>query len=167
MAPMSEVTIRDATPADYEAIGRLSVEVYVGGRYIRPESPYVAELGDTAGRAAQADVLVAAEVQGKLIGSVTFCRYGSPSAELSQPGEAEFRMLAVAGDARRRGVGEALVQACLDRARGHDDHAVVLSTQPTMRAAHRIYERLGFTRLPERDWRPVPHVALLAYRLSL
>jgi hypothetical protein len=36
-----------------------------------------------------------------------------------------------------------------------------------MTAAHRIYERLGFTRIPERDWSPVPGVDLLAYRLDL
>jgi hypothetical protein len=36
-----------------------------------------------------------------------------------------------------------------------------------MHAAHRLYERLGFTRLPDRDWEPVPQVLLLAYSLSL
>jgi hypothetical protein len=32
-----------------------------------------------------------------------------------------------------------------------------------MTAAHRLYERLGFHRLPERDWSPVPGVDLLVY----
>jgi hypothetical protein len=32
-----------------------------------------------------------------------------------------------------------------------------------MAAAHRLYERLGFTRLPERDWAPLPGVNLMAY----
>jgi hypothetical protein len=36
-----------------------------------------------------------------------------------------------------------------------------------MRAAHAIYERLGFTRAPERDWSPLPGVRLLAFTLSL
>ncbi len=36
-----------------------------------------------------------------------------------------------------------------------------------MRAAHRIYERLGFTRDPERDWSPLPGVELLAFALRL
>ena len=37
----------------------------------------------------------------------------------------------------------------------------------TMETAHRIYRRLGFTRLPERDWEPVPVVRLLAFTLDL
>ena len=36
-----------------------------------------------------------------------------------------------------------------------------------MTTAHRIYQRIGFTRLPDRDWEPVPGVALLAFTLDL
>ena len=32
-----------------------------------------------------------------------------------------------------------------------------------MTSAHRVYERLGFTRLPDDDWSPEPGVSLLAY----
>jgi ribosomal protein S18 acetylase RimI-like enzyme len=39
----------------------------------------------------------------------------------------------------------------LDRARAAGTATVVLSTDPRMAAAHRLYERLGFSRLPERD----------------
>ena len=45
--------------------------------------------------------------------------------------------------------------------------ALVLSSATTMHAAHRLYERLGFTRLPDRDWSPAPHVSLVAYTLPL
>ena len=45
--------------------------------------------------------------------------------------------------------------------------SMVLSSSTTMHAAHRLYERLGFTRLPERDWSPVPGVQLVAYALPL
>ena len=34
-----------------------------------------------------------------------------------------------------------------------------------MTVAHRVYERLGFVRAPERDWEPVPGVHLIAYHL--
>jgi hypothetical protein len=44
---------------------------------------------------------------------------------------------------------------------------VVLSSLPVQRDAHRIYERLGFVRLPERDWSPHDGVDLLAFRLDL
>src|SRR6476619_4304467 len=49
-------------------------------------------------------------------------------AEVSRPGEAEFRMLAVAPGAQRRGAGEALVRACVGRARALGAEALVLYT---------------------------------------
>jgi hypothetical protein len=36
-----------------------------------------------------------------------------------------------------------------------------------MTRAHALYESLGFVRDPGRDWRPVPDIALVAYRLDL
>jgi ribosomal protein S18 acetylase RimI-like enzyme len=69
--------------------------------------------------------------------------------------------------ARGRGVGELLVTACLDRARAAGKRRVVISTDPRMTSAHRLYERLGFTRLPERDWSPMPGVHLLVYARDL
>jgi hypothetical protein len=36
-----------------------------------------------------------------------------------------------------------------------------------MATAHRLYERLGFTRSPARDWKPVPEVQLRTYELAL
>ena len=68
-------------------------------------------------------------------------------------------MLAVAPDARRQGVGEALARLVLDRFRELGAAAIVLSSLAEMAAAHRLYERLGFDRIPERDWSPAPGVA--------
>ena len=79
-------------------------------------------------------------------------------------------MLAVSAAARGRGAGEALVRACVDRARALGRTRMVLSTQRSMHAAHRVYERLGFTRNPARDWNPLPEVddiLLLVYELTL
>lgn len=39
----------------------------------------------------------------------------------------------------------------------------VISTDPRMQAAHRLYGRMGFVRAPERDWSPNDGVELLAY----
>jgi hypothetical protein len=36
-----------------------------------------------------------------------------------------------------------------------------------MTAAHRLYQRLGFTRLPERDWSAAPGVDLMVYARQL
>ena len=76
-------------------------------------------------------------------------------------------MLSVDHAARGQGIGELLVRGCLERARAAGKTRMVLSTDVRMSAAHRLYERLGFTRLPERDWSPMPGVNLLAYALDL
>lgn len=101
------------------------------------------------------------------MGAVTFCRSDSPYAELACAGESEFRMLAVAPQHRGRGVGAALVRACVDRARAAGDSAVVLSTLDVSAPAHRLYLRLGFRPTPDRDWEPEPGLWLRAYRLDL
>ena len=104
-----------------------------------------------------------------LLGGVTYVPDGGPLSEIARPAESEIRMLAVSHAARGRGVGQALVQACVDRATAAGK-SLVLCTQPTMHKAHRLYERLGFTRVPERDRHPVPTApdfTLLTYELTL
>lgn len=129
---------------------------------------YAAELADVAWRAAGAEVLVAVDDDGAVLGCVTFVPDAfSPWAELLEEGEAAIRMLGVDPRAQGHGVGQALVEACVDRARQLDRHAVFLHTTPWMPAAHRLYEKAGFVRLPERDWRPTPAFVLLAFRLPL
>ena len=76
-------------------------------------------------------------------------------------------MLAVSPTAQGQGVGAALVRLCIDRFREVGAPGIALSTLHAMSPAHRLYERHGFERLPERDWSPVPGVDLVAYYLDL
>jgi ribosomal protein S18 acetylase RimI-like enzyme len=162
------VLVRTARPAEYDAVGELTVTVYVEAGFLRPGSAYVHKLRDAASRAEKAELLVAVSDDGALLGSVTYAPGGSPYAETAEADdEAGFRMLVVDPAARGRGVGEALVRACIERARAAGARTLRLSTQPQMAAAHRLYERLGFTRTPDRDWDPEPDVHLLTYELEL
>jgi predicted N-acetyltransferase YhbS len=159
--------LRRARPEDYEVIGAITVAAYeplLG----TTESSYVEQLRNAEARDHQAELWVAvAPDDRELLGTVTVCREGSPWREIGAAGEGEFRMLAVAPQAQGQGVGEALVRHVLDRFREEGAVAVVLSSTPGMAAAHRLYERLGFGRCPERDWEPMPGVELLAFRLEL
>ncbi|MGY5882849.1 GNAT family N-acetyltransferase [Modestobacter lacusdianchii] len=154
-----------AGPADFPRIAELTVGVYTAEDLVSPG--YVPQLADVAGRAERADLLVARDADGQIVGSVALVLEGDFGEVTESPDEAAFRMLAVDRAARGRGVGEALVRACLDRARAAGRHRMVLSTGDRMHAAHRLYERLGFTRLPERDWTPVPGIDLWVYALDL
>ena len=165
-----DIVIRQAQPGEYEVLGEITAQAYLqDGLLSFGESDwYLAELRDVAKRAAAAEVLVA-DLGGRPVGGVTYVPSGGLMADLAGPGEAEIRMLAVAPAARGRGAGEALVRACVDRARAAERTGIVLCTQPVMHAAHRIYERAGFVRAPERDWKPIPgqDFTLLAYELTL
>ncbi|MER5872068.1 GNAT family N-acetyltransferase [Streptomyces sp. NPDC002044] len=164
-----DMVIRAALPAEYAELGEITARAYLADGHLdeSENEHYLNVLRDVAGRAALAEVLVA-ERGGRVLGGVTFAAPGSPLADIAGPDEAEFRMLAVARDGRGQGAGEALVRACLDRARAIEGvSAMVLSTQRSMAGAHRIYSRLGFERTPERDWAPIEGLTLLTYRLKL
>ncbi|PUA80278.1 GNAT family N-acetyltransferase [Nocardioides currus] len=157
--------LRLAEPDELDAVGDLTVAAYVQFT-TGPNDSYVAKLRDAATRAAQAELWVAVE-DGRLMGTVTSCPPGSAWHEIATDHEGEFRMLAVHPDARGRGVGTALATLCEDRAREHGASAMVLSTLREMTGAHRIYERLGYERVPERDWSPLPGVQLIAFAKQL
>jgi ribosomal protein S18 acetylase RimI-like enzyme len=164
---MADLIIRPAEEADLAAVGAITVEAYRADGYVGDHDDYATVLADATSRFRDADLLVAVDETGAVLGSVTVVRPGTPYAEISQPGELEFRMLSVASSARGRGVGEALVRTVIDRAKAAGAGRVVLSSSEKMLAAHRLYERLGFTRLPERDWAPLPGVKLVAYAYGL
>ncbi|MFG2511965.1 GNAT family N-acetyltransferase [Streptomyces sp. NPDC048584] len=167
-----DIVIRPVESGEYGELAEITARAYLldGLLDFGEDDAYLDELRNVAKRAAAAEVLVAV-AGGVLLGGVTFVPGPGPMAGMAGPGEAEIRMLAVAHAGRGRGAGEALVRACVDRARATEGCVrVVLSTQSTMRAAHRVYERLGFTRTPERDWNPLPElddITLLTYELTL
>lgn len=168
VTPGPAVRVRPATPADHPAIALLTIAAYRADWQVRPGHPYERVLADVASRAKAGELLVAElPPASKVVGSVLFVLPGSRYAELAGPGEGEFRMLAVDPAGQRRGVGEALVRACLDRAAGLGCERMRIFTRDFAKNAHRLYERLGFVRTPERDWRPRRDVQLHALRLDL
>jgi len=159
-------TIRRARPDELDAVGRLTVDAYVGAGVIPADAPYLEFLGDAAHRNTHAELWVAVDGRG-VVGTVTFVEPGSALVEIGREGEAEIRSLAVDPRATGEGIGEVLTRHTLDLARQRGLDRMVLSSSVTMHAAHRLYERLGFTRLPDRDWSPVAGVQLVAYELLL
>ena len=167
---MTAVEVREARDAELDLAGRIVADAYAAlGEVDEHEQWYLDQVRDARGRSRQCPVLVAVDApSGALLGCVTYVPgAGNPFAELEREGEAGFRMLGVDPAAQGRGAGEALVLACIARARAAGKRALAISTAPEMHAAHRLYERLGFRRAPERDWDPVPEVHLLAYTLIL
>lgn len=165
-SPGPGFVVREVREGEMDALGELTIAAYRDAG--ETDEDYYPELRDVATRAALVPVLVAVdEVTGRILGGVTYVPGPGPYHEGDFGDAAAFRMLAVAGDARGRGVGRALVSAAIDRARLDGRSAIGIFTRPFMSAAHRLYESLGFRRDPDLDWEFAPGERLLAYRLTL
>jgi ribosomal protein S18 acetylase RimI-like enzyme len=160
---MSEVEIRRAGPDDADQVGTLTERVYRRGGWA--DERYSKLLLDGRSRIEEATVFVAV-ADDVIVGTVTLGRPGTRFANVAQADEAEVRMLAVDEAARGRGIARLLMNACEGLARDEGFAAVVLSTEADMHAAHRLYQRRGYIRQPERDWL-VGQFLLQSYRLSL
>lgn len=123
--------------------------VYVGEGYTTAERALAFQQREKLEPAGE--LLVAVDGNGRIGGAVLFLHVDSALRQLASGGEREFRLLAVHPDARGTGAGEALVRACVERAKHAGAKGVVLWSQPRMLTAHRLYERLGFVRALERD----------------
>jgi predicted N-acetyltransferase YhbS len=165
--------VREARPEEYAAVGALTAEAYrvdglLDDRELPTEATYEEKLLDAARRAREAELWVAADDDGAMLGTVTWCPVGSPWRQLAlAEHQAEFRMLSVAPAGRRRGVARALVEACLDRARRDGMTEVVIWSHPRMLGAHALYDRMGFERAYDLDGSPAPGVYLWGFRLAL
>jgi ribosomal protein S18 acetylase RimI-like enzyme len=162
---MTDVTVRTARPNEYERVGDLTVDAYRALPGDHLSDGYEAQIRDVATRAQTTDVLVAVDVDGKLLGACTFVSEpASPWMEWTEPNEVELRLLAVDPAARGLGVGQLLLDAVLERVRALDRPLVLHSTQH-MTAAQHLYVRNGFVRTPERDENDVlPGYEFRAYR---
>lgn len=161
-------TVRQARDEELEAAGEVVAAAYAPMPGMDEEPEYLAEVRDTRGRIADADILVAVDDAGVVIGCASFVRdHTSRLAELELPDESGIRMVGVAEAARGRGVARALVEACAQRARSSGKRGIAILTEPRWTVSHSVYERLGFRRAPDRDYRAEPDFILWAWTLEL
>jgi ribosomal protein S18 acetylase RimI-like enzyme len=161
------VIVRAVRAEEAEAAGRVVVAAFdaVPGGHM--SGGYADELADVAGRMTESEVLVALDA-GRVVGCVTLAPdHHSALAEHAREGECQIRMMAVDPDCQGRGVGQLLLGAVLARARALGCDGVFLHSTPEMAAAHRLYQRHGFVRVPDRDWILDPDLTLIAFRLDL
>ncbi|WP_374947972.1 GNAT family N-acetyltransferase [Agreia sp.] len=164
------VRIRLVRPNELDAVARLTIEAYAHDYEL--SAGYRQSLGDVHDRARADEVWVAEDTAtGVILGTVWTPRPGAHLSPLARDGELDFRVLAVAPDARGRGIGAALTEHVVGLGRIRGVRRVVMNSGSTMLAAHRLYTRLGFVRLAEREGRievePGVFVELFAFGLDL
>ncbi|HEV8437107.1 MAG TPA: GNAT family N-acetyltransferase [Methylomirabilota bacterium] len=169
---MRELSTRDARATDRDAIRDVTLAAYqeYAARMASLWDSYRQNILATLAAVAPAEQIVA-EQDGSVVGCVLLypprhVRWteDEPAVWIPWP---EVRLLAVAPGARGRGVGAALMQECVGRARRSGVAALSLHTTDLMQAAMQLYARMGFVRAPELDFSPAPGVTVKGYRLDL
>ena len=147
----SELRLRDARVSELDEIGRLLGEIYgVFRGHLPPQAweRYIGEIVDVRSRLGESELIVA-ERAGDLIGTIGLYPDASRSPVERWPERwASVRALGVRADARRCGADEARAREFVRRARERHAKAIGLHTASHMRAATRLYERLGFVARP-------------------
>jgi [ribosomal protein S18]-alanine N-acetyltransferase len=153
LKPESALKIRPATAADIPAIAALESQADTAAHWSRQQYEEI-----FASSVPQRSVLViedATAIQGFLVATVV-------------AGEWEIENVAVAVDARRRGLGSLLVGKLLDQARGENAHAVFLEVRESNTPASALYQKFGFAETGRRkDYYRNPREDAIVYRLSL
>ncbi len=164
------VVVRLAQPEDFDAVSAVNRAAYAEyAAFMEPEriARYLDNAGDVRSRQEVSDLLVA-ELDGKIVGSLTYYPPGPRSEAQRWPAEwAGLRLLAVAPSARGLGIGRLLMEASMERARSEGAPVIALHTTEMMEIARNMYERMGFVRVPEYDWVPSSGRGAMAYKFNL
>lgn len=146
------IEVRRATADDdLERAGDVVRAGYLGLAGYPRDDDYDHHIGQVRHRLDEADVVLAFDGD-RIVGCLTFAlHHDNPHAEHGDVDAATFRYFAVDPAAQGRGVGDAMVQWCIDAARAGGKQRIVIHSLEVMTAAHRLYERRGFRRAPERD----------------
>ncbi len=171
------VTIREARSEEIEVVAVLLVAAYA--QYM-PEASgitdpelvvafegYREEIADVKGRW-DSTVQLVAEQDDEMLGAVSyFAPHGGGDNHDLPADWAGIRLLGVLPAGRGKGVGRALTDECIRRARIDGAKVIGLHTTALMDVARAMYQRMGFVRAPEYDFFPVADFTVEAYRLDL
>jgi GNAT superfamily N-acetyltransferase len=165
VAVSEHLEIRNARDDELDIVASLSVDAYA--EYAARMSPdawssFAQDIANVRGRLSDAEILVA-ELDGVLVGSVSvFSEWRG-----AQPDTVGVRLLAVAPDHRGLGIGRALMEEVIARAKDRRKRRVVLTIAPEMEDVKALSEELGFDREPALDHSPAPGVRSEGYALTV
>jgi ribosomal protein S18 acetylase RimI-like enzyme len=157
--------IRHAREDELDIVASLAVDAYA--EYAGQMSPdawsqFAQDIANVRGRLLDAEVLVALDGD-RIVGTVTLYTRWRGAREDSY----SVRLLAVPPAERGKGVGRALMEHCIERARNDGRRRVVVTVALEMEYARDLYDSLGFERDRSLDHEPAPGVRVYGYSLHL
>ena len=162
--------IRDAHMEELDRVSLVIKDAYLEYKESFPPEhweSYLENIIDVHSRFGVAELIVA-EMNRQVVGTVTLYIDASLSSQEQWPrGWASIRLLAVHPTYRSRGIGRALMEECIRRCRQQNIKTIGLHTTEIMSVARKMYERMGFVRVPEYDFHHGPGIIVMAYCLQL
>ncbi|MFT4415687.1 GNAT family N-acetyltransferase [Fredinandcohnia humi] len=164
--------IRDAKEDELTFIREQRIAAYLEHAQAIPEEHWqtlLQAISSEADRQSGVELIVC-ELEQNIVGSVVLFpaktdAYEGFLEELDYP---EIRMLAVAPEARGKGVASALLSECIQRSKVKGYQTIGLHTGDFMQNALKLYEKHGFERLPQYDFEPANDgIIVKAFRLSI
>ena len=160
--PDTEYTVRDAYSSEFEQIGQLMVQTYANleGFFSPEEQPDYFEMLANIGKLTERPttrLLVAVSSDGSIGGGVIYIGdmafYGSGGTATQEKNAAGFRLLAVDPSTRGKGIGKLLTHACIEIAKEQQLEQLVIHTTEAMQVAWKMYEKIGFERSTDLDFK--------------
>lgn len=168
---MNNFQLRDARDEDRDAIQSVTLAAYEQYAAVMQDAWkfYRANIVETLGNTKTTNQIVAESTKG-ILGTVLLVPTGTqvhaPNGTSITMPFPEIRLLAVTPSARGQGIGQALIQDCLRRARESGASAITLHTSDMMSVAIKMYERMGFVRNPSLDFSPGGGHLVKGYRFD-
>lgn len=136
--------IREYLPSDSIQVDALAVQAFEQFKDAYHDWPaFRAKIGNMTALADIGEVIVA-EVEGQIVGAVAYVGPGAAKAEFFRPEWPIMRMLVVAPNFRGHGIGRALAEECIRRAKRDGASVFALHTSELMEVALPMYQRMGF-----------------------
>jgi GNAT superfamily N-acetyltransferase len=159
--PADSFQLRDLRVDDAAALSHVALAAFQQFASHYENWPAMAEAISRMPALADRGEVIVAEVDGRVAGGVAYIAAGKPKAAFFDPSWPIIRMLVVDPVIQGHGIGRALTEECVRRARRDGSPNIALHTTPIMTVALPMYLRMGFTF--RRDVPPIHGVPYAVY----
>ncbi|MFM9846485.1 MAG: GNAT family N-acetyltransferase [Hyphomicrobiaceae bacterium] len=159
---MSSTALREYSEADSREINRLAVRAFEEYSSSYSDWPAMVAAYERMSDLAKTGEIVVAETSGSIVGAVAYIPPHRRKARYFDEAWPVIRSLVVDPNSRGAGVGRALTQECINRAKRDQSPVIALHTSAIMTVALPMYVRMGF------EWhRDAPAVYGVPYAVYL
>jgi GNAT superfamily N-acetyltransferase len=162
---MTAIRLRNYENADAERLNRIAISAFDQFRHHYEDWPaMLAGLSKTSDLSASGEFIIA-ELEDEFAGAVAYFGPNSQKAAFFDQRWPIIRMLVVDPAFRGKGIGRALSDECIARARRDRSPVIALHTSPIMSVALPMYLKMGFAKAY--DAPPIFGVAYSVYTKTL